>query len=62
MPAASPRLSSNCLANGVITMPPTDKPVDATDSATDRLRWNHRVTTVVAGINPAADHPAANTA
>ncbi len=31
VPAASPRLSSNCLANGVITMPPTDNPVDATD-------------------------------
>ena len=34
-------------------MPPTDNPVDATDNATDRRSWNHRVTTVVAGTSPA---------
>jgi hypothetical protein len=62
VPPASPWLSSSCLANGVITMPPTDNPVDATDRAIDRLLWNHRVTTVVAGTSPAAAHPAANTA
>ena len=62
VPAARPWRSSSCLANGVITMPPTDSPVDATDSAIDRFAWNHLVTTVVAGTRPAAAQPAANTA
>ena len=31
---------------------PTDKPVDAIDNAVARRRWNHRVTSVVAGIRP----------
>ena len=43
----------NRLANGVITMPPTDRPVDATDRATARRAWNQRVTTVVVGTSPA---------
>lgn len=50
--AASPSLSMKRLAKGVMTMPPTDSPVEATESATDRLAWNQRVTTVVVGTNP----------
>ena len=51
--SARPLRSSSHFATGVTTMPPTDKPVLATDSATDRRAWNHRVTTVVAGTRPA---------
>ena len=50
--AARPRSSISRLANGVMRMPPTDSPVEATDSATDRRSWNQRVTTVVAGTSP----------
>ena len=42
-------------------MPPADRPVDATDSATERRTWYHRVTTVVTGTSPAAAKPRANT-
>ncbi len=61
VPASSPRSSSSHFAAGVSRMPPTDSPVDATDSATDRRRWNHRVMTVVVGTIPAPVHPTANT-
>ena len=61
VPASSPRSSSSHLAAGVSRMPPTDSPVDATDNATDRRRWNHRVMTVVVGTIPAPDQPIANT-
>jgi hypothetical protein len=42
-------------------MPPTDRPVDAIDSATERRSWNHLVTTVVAGTSPAAANATPNT-
>ena len=50
------------MAIGVSTMPPTDSPVEAIDSATDRRVWNQRVTTVVTGTSPAAANPTANSA
>src|SRR5262245_15082884 len=44
-----PRWLINVEASGVNTRPPAEMPVDAIDSATDRRRWNQRVTTVVHG-------------
>ena len=55
-------MSISHFATGVSTMPPTESPVDATDSATDRRTWYQRVTTVVTGIRPAAEKPTAKTA
>ena len=52
----------NRFANGVMTMPPTESPVDATDNATDRLAWNQRVTTVVVGTRPHRPYPTAKNA
>ena len=46
---------------GVMTMPPTDRPVLAIDRASDRRRWNQRVTTVVAGTRPHRAQPRPNT-
>ena len=60
--AARPRSSISHLAAGVSTMPPTDRPVEATDSLTDRRAWYQRVTTVVTGISPAPENPKAKTA
>jgi len=37
---------------GVITMPPSDRPVVAIDSASGRRASNQRATIVVAGTNP----------
>ena len=59
--AAMPWSSIAVFTNGVMTMPPTDRPVLATDSASDRRRWNQRVTTVVAGTMPHSAQPTPNT-
>ena len=61
MTAAMPWCSIAVFTNGVITMPPTDSPVLATDRASERRRWNQRVTTVVAGTMPHNAHPTPNT-
>jgi hypothetical protein len=47
---------------GVSRTPPTDRPVDATDSATERRRTNQRVTRVVPGTRLDAANPAPKTA
>ena len=52
--------SINHLATGVIRMPPTDSPVEATDSATVRRTTYQRVTTVVTGTRPTPVKPKAN--
>ena len=49
--------SSACFTIGVQMIPPTDKPVDAIDSAIDRRRWNQRVTTVMEGTRPHRAQP-----
>jgi hypothetical protein len=49
-------------ASLVTVSPPTDRPVDDTDSATERRTWNHRVTTVVPGTTPVAANPTAKRA
>ena len=60
--ASSPRSSISHLAAGVSRIPPAESPVEATDRATERRAWYHRVTTVVTGIRPAPENPKANTA
>ena len=45
------------LTSWVNVSPPTDSPVDAMASATERRVSNHRVMTVVAGTSPAALNP-----
>ncbi len=42
----------------VSVSPPTDSPVEATDNASARRRWNQRVSTVVVGTRPPAAKPA----
>ena len=48
----------NC---GSSRMPPSDSPVEAIDSATERRRWNHLVTTVVVGTRPHMPKPTPKT-
>ena len=37
---------------GVMMIPPSERPVDAIESAIERLVWNQRVTRLVAGTRP----------
>lgn len=48
--------------SGVMTTPPADSPVEATDSATERRRVNQRATRVVPGTSEEAEKPAPNSA
>ena len=45
-------------AAGVRRIPPTDRPVDETESATARRRWNQRDTNVDVGTSAQAANPA----
>ena len=56
--STSERASISWAITGVITIPPTDNPVDAIDNAIERFTWNHRVTRLVAGTSPARAYPA----
>ena len=48
--------------SGVTSTPPADRPVEATDRATERRRANQRATSVVPGTREEAAKPAPNNA
>ena len=52
-----PKCSIMLADTGVSRIPPSERPVDAMESAIDRLRTNHLATSVVPGMSAAPAYP-----